>query len=112
MNLDTKFRSESVFITVKRNHAKIILIKGNIPLGLAYSFTCLVKYYHCRKHDGTQADIVSRISWRFYISIHRMQEGEKVTGPGLGVTLPPTRPLLLHQSHIYSNKANLLIALR
>jgi hypothetical protein len=33
------------------------LIKGNISLGLAYSFRGLVHYHHGGEHGGTQADM-------------------------------------------------------
>jgi hypothetical protein len=41
------------------------LIKGNISLGLAYSFRCLVHYHHGRKHGTMQ---------KFYVLIGRQQE--------------------------------------
>jgi hypothetical protein len=45
------------FIAVKRHHDQGNYLKGNISLGLAYSFRASVHYLG-RKHGSMQADIV------------------------------------------------------
>jgi hypothetical protein len=37
---------------------KATLIRDNNYLRLAYRFRHLVRYHHCRKHGGVQADMV------------------------------------------------------
>jgi hypothetical protein len=63
----------SISIAVKRHHDHTNSYKGNMSLGLAYSFIGSVHCYHGRKCDSVQADMVLE-EQRVYILIHRQQE--------------------------------------
>lgn len=83
-------------------------IKEAIKLGLGCSFRNLVHYY------GREGAVVAgrqpwswRVSWEFYIRIHRQQQKGRTIGPGQGFWnfKAHTVTQFLQQGYTYSSKA-------